>query len=70
LLDASRHIELRCYDFAAADRFDAHPAVVMSAGVENVSGCLVPDAHQRIIRRHLGIIAVRSAFRETVKQRA
>ena len=42
----------------------------MSAGVEDVSCCMVPDAHQWIVRRHLGIVAVRGSFRETVEQRA
>src|ERR1700748_3456041 len=59
------HIELSRHD---APKRDGHAAVVVRPAVENVSGSLVSDTHQREVRGSLLVVPVGRPLRHTVEQ--
>ena len=59
------HIEMRGHE---PPKPDGHAAVVVRPAVKNVSGCLVGDAHQRVIRGGLVIVSIGSPLLESIEQ--
>src|ERR1022692_1267654 len=53
-----------------AARGDAHGAVAVRPGVEHMSGAGVGNAHQRVVRGGLKLVAKRGSLRQAIELRA
>ena len=61
------HIEVGGYDLTAGG--NAHGAVVVRSGVENVSTGVVCNAYERIVRGRVKLITVRGRLRQAIELR-
>src|SRR5579864_7938059 len=67
-LDIGGHIEARRYASVAGSH--AHCAVIVCLAVENMTGCVVHYADERIVSCILNVIAISRALRQTVELRS
>lgn len=60
-----RNIEIRPHELIAGCH--SHGAVIMSARIEHVVGCLIGDPNERIVLRGLELVPVRRRLRQTIE---
>ncbi len=44
--------------------------MVVCPGIDDVPGAIIGDAHQRVIGRHLRVVAIHGPLRETIELNA
>src|SRR6516162_3494254 len=66
--DSRGHVEIRGYGRAAGCY--PHRAVIVSFGVKHMSGTVIHDLHERVIRRVLKVIAVSARLRQAIELRS